>query len=152
MLEQNEKVDNSFHFKRAVIINRLNRLTHCCTQFKSSGVKILWVLYLHYNVPFTLNDMDIPETKRFSPREFELGTTSSWPIWSTGLYLPVTSGFETISGFDKLLFDILYDVTTVKSTKRTMKFLTSQWKRMKKILAPVAVVCFETTVSYNNLW
>ena len=81
---------------------------------------------MHYNVPFTLNDMAIPETKRFSPREFELGPTSSWPIWSTGLYLPVTSGFETISGFDKLLFDILYDVTTVKSTKRTMKFLTSQ--------------------------
>ena len=30
-----------------------NRLTQCCTQFKSPGVKILCVLYLHYNVQFT---------------------------------------------------------------------------------------------------
>ena len=29
------------------------RLTQCCTQFKSPGVKILCVLYLHYNVAFT---------------------------------------------------------------------------------------------------
>ena len=37
------------------------------TQFKSPGVKILCVVYLHYNVAFWahLNDMEIPETKRF---------------------------------------------------------------------------------------
>ena len=29
------------------------RLTPCCTQFKSPGVKILCVLYLHYNVAFS---------------------------------------------------------------------------------------------------
>ena len=29
------------------------RLTQCCTQFKSPGVKILCVLYLLYNVAFT---------------------------------------------------------------------------------------------------
>ena len=28
-------------------------LSQCCTQFKSPGVKILCVLYLHYNVAFT---------------------------------------------------------------------------------------------------
>ena len=37
--------------KRAV--HRPIRLTRCCTQFKSPGVKILCVLYLHYNVAFT---------------------------------------------------------------------------------------------------
>ena len=30
------------------------RLTRCCTQFKSPGVNILCVLYLHYNVAFTI--------------------------------------------------------------------------------------------------
>ena len=35
------------------IFNRPIRLTQCCTQFKSPGVKILCVLYLHYNVAFT---------------------------------------------------------------------------------------------------
>ena len=29
------------------------RLTQCCTQFKSLGVKVLCVFYLHYNVAFT---------------------------------------------------------------------------------------------------
>ena len=33
--------------------NRPFRLTQCCTQFKSTGVKIICVLYLHYNVAFT---------------------------------------------------------------------------------------------------
>ena len=28
------------------------RLAQCCTQFKSPGVKIFCVLYLHYNVAF----------------------------------------------------------------------------------------------------
>ena len=57
--------------------NRPIRLTQCCTQFKSPGVKILCVLYLHYNVAFTFKCMKIPETKRFIPRGFELGTTLS---------------------------------------------------------------------------
>ena len=39
----------------------------CCTQFKS----------LHYNVAFTFKCMEIPETKSFIPRGFELGTTIS---------------------------------------------------------------------------
>ena len=34
------------------------------------------VLYLHYTVAFTLK-YEIPETKRFIPKEFELGTTLS---------------------------------------------------------------------------
>ena len=29
-----------------------NRLTQCCTQFKSPGTKILCLLYLHDNVAF----------------------------------------------------------------------------------------------------
>ena len=42
---------------RPTQINRVKhrpiRLTQCCTQFKSPGVKIFCVLYLHYNVVFT---------------------------------------------------------------------------------------------------
>ena len=53
------------------------RLTQCCTQFKSPGVKILCVLYLHYNVAFTFKCMEIPEIKSFIPKGFELGTTLS---------------------------------------------------------------------------
>ena len=34
--------------------NRPIRLTQCCTQFKSPGDKIRYVLYLHYNVAFRL--------------------------------------------------------------------------------------------------
>ena len=41
------------------------------------GVKILCVLYLHHNVAFKINDMEIPEAKRFIPRGSELGTTLS---------------------------------------------------------------------------
>ena len=55
------------------------RLTQCCTQFKSPGVKILCVLYLHYNVAFSFKCMEIPETKSFIPKGFELSTTLSWP-------------------------------------------------------------------------
>ena len=33
--------------------NRPIRLTQCCTQFRSLGVKILCALYLHYKVAFT---------------------------------------------------------------------------------------------------
>ena len=51
------------------------RLTQCCTQFKSPGIKILCVFYLHYNVAFIFKCMEIPETKSFIPKGFELGTT-----------------------------------------------------------------------------
>ena len=34
-------------------VNRPVRLTQCCTQFKSLGVKVLCVFYLHDNVAFT---------------------------------------------------------------------------------------------------
>ena len=58
--------------------NRPNRLTQCCTQFKSPGVKIPCVLHLHYVAWHSrLNDMEIPETNRFNPKGFELGTTLS---------------------------------------------------------------------------
>ena len=39
--------------RQYLAINRPNRLTQCCTQFKSPVVKILCVLYFHYNVAFT---------------------------------------------------------------------------------------------------
>ena len=58
-------------------VDRPIRLTQCCTQFKSPGVKILCVLYLHYNVAFSFKCMEIPETKSFIPKGFELGTTLS---------------------------------------------------------------------------
>ena len=44
-----ETVRNPFQ----TVLNRPIRLTQCCTQFKSPGVMILCVLYLHYNVAFT---------------------------------------------------------------------------------------------------
>ena len=36
-----------------LMLNRPIRLTQCCTQFRSLGVKILCALYLHYKVAFT---------------------------------------------------------------------------------------------------
>ena len=57
--------------------NRPIRLTQCCTQFKSLGVKILCVMNFQDNEAFTLNDMEILRTKRFIPKRFELGTTMS---------------------------------------------------------------------------
>ena len=58
--------------------NRPIQRTQFCTQIKSPGVKTLCVLYLHYDVAFTfLNEMEIPETKRFIPKGFELGTILS---------------------------------------------------------------------------
>ena len=41
---------SSFSF--SICLHRSNRLTQCCTQFKSPGVKLLGALYLHYNVAF----------------------------------------------------------------------------------------------------
>ena len=59
-------------------IDRPNRLTQCCTQFKSPGVKILCVCCICIRMSHShLNDMEIPETKRFIPKGFELGTTLS---------------------------------------------------------------------------
>ena len=44
-------------------------------QIQISRVKILCVLYLHYNVHSYLNDMEIPGTKLFIPKGFKLGPT-----------------------------------------------------------------------------
>ena len=48
-------------------------------QFKSPGIKMLCALYSHDNVALTilLNDMEIPGTKRFIPKGFELGAKLS---------------------------------------------------------------------------
>ena len=47
-------------------------LTQCCTQFKSPGLRFfeycICIIMLHSH----LNDMEIPETKRFIPKGFEL--------------------------------------------------------------------------------
>ena len=51
------------------------RLTQCCTQFKSPGVKILCVLYLHYNLAFTFKWYGNSWNKTFYSRR--LGTTLS---------------------------------------------------------------------------
>ena len=45
LFEKNDVYTSFFH--------RRIGLTQCCTQFKSPGVKIHCVLYLHYNVAFT---------------------------------------------------------------------------------------------------
>ena len=45
--------------------NRPIRLTRCCTQFKSPGDKILYVLSLHYNVAFTFKWYGNSWNKRF---------------------------------------------------------------------------------------
>ena len=57
--------------------NRPTPLTQCCTQFKSPRVKILCVLYSIIMLHSHLNDGEIPETKRFILKGFELGTTFS---------------------------------------------------------------------------
>ena len=57
--------------------NRPIRLTQCGTQFKSPGIKILCVLICIIMWHSHLNDMETPETKRFIPKGFELGTTLS---------------------------------------------------------------------------
>ena len=43
-------VETNMFVDQSTGVNRPNRLTQCCTQFKSPGTKILWVLYLHDNV------------------------------------------------------------------------------------------------------
>ena len=66
------------HIKRLKNVkNRPIRLTQCCTQFKSPGIKILCVLICIIMWHSHLNDMETPETKRFIPKGFELGTTLS---------------------------------------------------------------------------
>ena len=57
--------------------NRPIRLTQCCTQFKSPGVKILRVLYLHYNVAFTFKWYGNSWNKTFYPQRVWIGTTFS---------------------------------------------------------------------------
>ena len=51
-------------------LDRPIRLTQCCTQFKSPGDKILCVLFCIIMWHSHLNDMEIPETKRFIPKGF----------------------------------------------------------------------------------
>ena len=82
------------------VANRPIRLTQCCTQFKSPGVKIHCVLYLHHNVAFSFKCMEIPETKSSIPKGFELGTTLSQPNRSIpyGLFLVLTI-LENLSCF-----------------------------------------------------
>ena len=48
-------------------------------QIQISPLKIICVLYLHYTIIWhsNLNDMESPETKRFTAKRFELGTTLS---------------------------------------------------------------------------
>ena len=53
--------------------NRHIRLTQCCTQFKSPGVKILCVLYLHYNVAFTFKWYGNSWNKTFYPQRVWIG-------------------------------------------------------------------------------
>ena len=76
--------------------NRPIQLTQCCTQFKFRGVKILCVLYLCYNVPFTftaVNGMEIPETKRFIPKDWvqhwvsRMGLLKRFEILGSFLYI-----------------------------------------------------------------
>ena len=55
------------------INNRHIRLTQCCTQFKSPGVKILCVLYLHYNVAFTFKWYGNSWNKTFYPQRVWIG-------------------------------------------------------------------------------
>ena len=43
-------------------------LTQCCTQFKSPGLKILYVFHCIIMWHSHLNDMEIPETKGFIPK------------------------------------------------------------------------------------
>ena len=55
--------------------NRPIRLTQCCTHSNLPGsrffVYCICIIMLHSH----LNGMEIPETKRFIPKGFELGTT-----------------------------------------------------------------------------
>ena len=53
--------------------NRPIRLTQCCTQFKSPGDKILCVLYLYYNVPFTFKWYGNSWNKRFYSQRVWIG-------------------------------------------------------------------------------
>ena len=58
-------------------MDRPNRLTQCCTQFKSPGLRFFVFCICIRMSHSHLNDMEIPETKRFIPKGFELGTTLS---------------------------------------------------------------------------
>ena len=57
--------------------NRPIRLTQCCTQIKSPGIRFFVYCICFIMWHSHLNDMEIPETKRFIPKGFELGTTLS---------------------------------------------------------------------------
>ena len=61
---------------QCVFNNRPNRLTQCCAQFKSPGIKILCFICIRMWHSH-LNDMEIYEREGFFPKGFELGTTLS---------------------------------------------------------------------------
>ena len=54
-------------------LNRPIRLTQCGTQWLRYFVHCICIIRWH----LLLNDMEIPETKRFIPKGFESGTTLS---------------------------------------------------------------------------
>ena len=64
------KWNNSSHSSS---VKRPIRLTQCCTQFKSPGVKILCVLYLHDNVAFTFKWYGNSWNKTFYPQRLSIG-------------------------------------------------------------------------------
>ena len=51
-----------------------------------SRVKILGVLYLHYNLESHLNDMEIPETERFIPKAVWIGYNTELAEYSVGIF------------------------------------------------------------------
>ena len=61
------------------------QLTQCCTQFKSPKVKILCVLYLHYNVSFTFKWYEIPDFLQNVLFTKGLNWVQHWVSW-TGLW------------------------------------------------------------------
>ena len=73
------------------------RLTQCCTHSNLPGIRFfvycICIIMWHSH----LNDMELPETKRFIPKGFELGTTLSQPNRSITL-VPSTSSTDKKSG------------------------------------------------------
>ena len=59
-----------------------------------------------------LNDMEIPETKRFIPKGSELGTTLSWPNRSISVQIKPLVAF----GLPYLLIELFYIVIPVVRT------------------------------------
>ena len=82
MLEWDDHINNSalrasmaiYHpISKARSWNRPIRLTQCCNQFKSPGVKILCVLYLYQNVAFTFKWYGNSRNKTFYSQRVWIG-------------------------------------------------------------------------------